>query len=141
MSAQSTKDVITAVEKSSTLATPGKTVFADTVVGTIAGVAAREVEGVFKLGKGALQDAVARVRGTHETTQGVSVEVGSREVAVDLEIVVLYGFDLHKVASEVRALVAHRINQMTGLAAKEVNVMIEDIQYDQSPEPPRRRVE
>lgn len=108
----------------------GQTVMADQVIETIAGVAAREVEGIYQLGKGALRHALGRVTGSAETTQGVHVEVGKKEVAIDLDVVVMYGKNIREVAHQVRALVNDRIEQMTGLNVKEVNINVVDIHFE-----------
>lgn len=121
----------------------GDTVVADHVIGTIAGVAAREVDGVYQLGKGAIRHALGRVAGTAETTQGVHVEVGKKEAAIDVAVVVNYGFSIKEVAQDVRELVAERVQQMTGLDVKEVNIDIVDIHYEGKGKEPvsKKRVE
>jgi len=119
---------------------PGRTKLADSVIATIAGIAAREVPGVHKLGTGSLSDAYARVAGTAGTSHGVKAEVGKKEVAVDIDVVVHYGVNLNDVAEGVRTLVTSRLLQMTGLRVKEVNVAVVDVHYD-TEKPPTRRVE
>jgi len=69
----------------------GKTTIADTVVAKIAGIAAGEVSGVHSLGGGAAR-AVGALReripgGRTNHSQGVSVEVGERQAAVDVQLV------------------------------------------------------
>ncbi|MEZ4268322.1 MAG: Asp23/Gls24 family envelope stress response protein [Myxococcota bacterium] len=108
---------------------PGRTTFATRVVETVAGIAAREVPGVYQLGRGAVGNAVARVAGTHETRHGVAAEVGQREIALDLELVAEYGANLHEVAGKVRQYVAGRVQMTTGLMVKEVNVAVVDVHY------------
>ena len=68
----------------------GNTTIADAVVTKVAGIAAREVRGVHDLGGGvsrALGSVTQRVGIGDELSQGVSVEVGEREAAVDLTVV------------------------------------------------------
>jgi len=125
----------------STTGTPGQTVLSDTVLQTIAGVAAREVPGVFMLGKGALRHALGRVVGTADTTQGVVAEVGKKEVAIDLEMIVEYGYNIRAVANDVRRLVTDRITQMTGLHVKEINIHVADIHFERLIEEKTARVE
>ncbi|MCW2757018.1 MAG: stress protein Gls24 family, partial [Nocardioidaceae bacterium] len=85
----------------------GRTTIADTVVSKIAGIAAREVNGVHDLGGttartvGALRE---RIPGsTSNLSQGVSVEVGERQAAVDLDLVAEYGVALADLAGAVRS--------------------------------------
>jgi uncharacterized alkaline shock family protein YloU len=108
---------------------PGRTTFATRVVETVAGIAAREVAGVYQLGRGLVGNTVARVSGTQDTRHGVAAEVGQREIALDLELVAEYGANLHEVAANVRQFVAERVRTTTGLAVKEVNVSVVDVHY------------
>ena len=123
----------------------GKTSIADSVVAKIAGVAAREVSGVHEMGRGA-----ARAFGTIKeklpvggsgpnVTQGVSVEVGERQAAVDIDLVVEYGVSIPDVSQAVRDNVIQRIERMTGLEVTEVNISVDDVYLgdDSTPEPPR----
>jgi uncharacterized alkaline shock family protein YloU len=123
----------------------GRTSIADSVVEKIAGVAAREVSGVHEMGRGA-----ARAFGTIKeklpvggagpnVTQGVKVEVGERQAAIDIDLVVDYGVSIPDVAQSVRDNVIQRIERMTGLQVTEVNVSVDDVYLgdDSPPEPPR----
>ncbi len=122
----------------------GKTSIADSVVAKIAGVAAREISGVHEMGRGA-----ARAFGTIKeklpgssgpnVTQGVSVEVGERQAAIDIDLVMEYGVSIPDVSQAVRENVIERIERMTGLEVTEVNISVDDIYLgdDSEPEPPR----
>jgi uncharacterized alkaline shock family protein YloU len=110
---------------------PGKTTIADSVVATIAGIAAREVDGVYAMGGGpsravgAVRDRVSRSGA--EPTRGVKVEVGERQAAVDLDIVVVYGTEIDDAATEIRTEVATAVERMTGLEVVEINVNVRDV--------------
>jgi len=77
----------------------GRTIIDDQVVAKVAGIAARDVPGVYALGGnaarafGAIRDAI----GSTALGQGVRVEVGETQVAVDLTIVVLVGLQVTEV--------------------------------------------
>ncbi|WP_311258071.1 Asp23/Gls24 family envelope stress response protein [Microbacterium sp. WCS2018Hpa-9] len=126
------------VDRSSTFSTSripadsdaaGKTTIADGVVAKVAGIAAREVPGVFALGGGgarafgAIRDAVNAT----DLSQGVKVEVGETQAAADLTIVVEYPAPIQEVASNVRAAVAGAISRLVGLEVVEVNVEVNDV--------------
>ncbi len=121
----------------------GSTSIADTVVTKVASIAAREVRGVYQLG-GTVSRAVGAVTQragiTDERTQGVSVEVGEREAAVDLTLVVEYGESIPRVAQAVRDNVIKRIEGITGLSVTEVNIAVDDLYFpgDETPEGPPR---
>src|SRR5689334_24492655 len=103
--ATSGKD-ITSATSSTLVSSQGKTTIADTVVSKIAGIAAREVDGVHDLGGGASRVVGAlreRIPGANvDLSQGVSVEVGERQAAVDLEIVAEYGVGIADLAAGLR---------------------------------------
>jgi len=111
----------------------GRTTIANGVVAKIAGLAAREVEGVHDLVSTSLGQTVAgiarAVTRTGGQDHGVSVEVGQREAAVDLRLIAEYGVNIPSVADEVRRNVTHRVESMTGLTVKEVNISVVDLYF------------
>ncbi|MER6433903.1 Asp23/Gls24 family envelope stress response protein [Streptomyces sp900105245] len=111
--------------------TRGRTTIADSVVAKIAGMAAREVPGIHKLGGGmarALGAVRERVPGAGSgVTQGVKVEVGERQTAVDLDVVVEYGVSIVDIAADVRTNVITAVERMTGLQVVEVNIAVDDV--------------
>jgi uncharacterized alkaline shock family protein YloU len=111
--------------------TRGTTTIADSVVAKIAGMAAREVPGIHKLGAGmarALGAVRGRVPGTGSgITQGVKVEVGERQAAVDLDVVVEYGVSIVDIAGDTRTNVITAVERMTGLEVVEVNIVVDDV--------------
>ncbi|MEU3754236.1 Asp23/Gls24 family envelope stress response protein [Streptomyces olivoreticuli] len=120
-------------------ATRGRTTIADGVVEKIAGLAAREVPGVHTLGGGFARTLGAvreRVPGARSSvTRGVKVEVGERQTAVDLDIVVEYGVPITAVAGEVRENVIAAVERMTGLEVVEVNIAVVDVRLPDDDDP------
>ncbi|MBR8643728.1 Asp23/Gls24 family envelope stress response protein [Streptomyces tuirus] len=125
----------------------GSTAIADAVVAKIAGMAAREIPEVHNLG-GGMTRAFGAVRqrvpgGGSGVTQGVKVEVGERQAAVDLDLVVEYGAAITDTAADVRTNVVNAVERMTGLEVVEVNIAVDDVhlpdEEDES-EPEERRV-
>lgn len=117
----------------------GRTVIADTVVAKIAGIATREIAGVYDLG-GAGERMVGKVRdfvpGTSSNvTQGIDVEVGEKQAAVDVEIIAQYGVPIHQLANAIRRNVVGAIEQMTGLEVTEVNVTVHDVHLPDTDSP------
>jgi uncharacterized alkaline shock family protein YloU len=117
----------------------GQTTIADAVVTKVAGLAAREVPGVHDLGGGtarAVGSVTQRVGLGDQRAQGVSVEVGQREAAVDLTLVIEYGESIPQVADAVREQVIKRVEGITGLSVTEVNVSVNDLYFpgDEQPE-------
>ncbi|UED83853.1 Asp23/Gls24 family envelope stress response protein [Streptomyces profundus] len=111
--------------------TRGRTSIAGGVVEKIAGMAAREVPGVHALG-GTLSRTLGAVRdrvpgGRAQVSRGVKVEVGQRQTAIDLDVMVEYGVPIADLAREVRENVIVAVERMTGLEVIEVNIAIVDV--------------
>ncbi|TWS20821.1 Asp23/Gls24 family envelope stress response protein [Tsukamurella asaccharolytica] len=108
----------------------GSTRIADVVVAKIAGIAAREVDGVHDLGGGAAR-VVGRIRetlpGAADLTQGVTVEVSEKQATIDVAIVAEYGVAIHDLASGIRSNVIDAVESTTGLSVTEVNVTVHDV--------------
>ena len=111
----------------------GRTTIAALVIQKIAGIAAREISGVHSMGGGASRAFGAireRVPGGNTTAAniaGVQVEVGEKQAAVDLDIVVEYGASIVELARAVRRNVIMAVERMTGLEVIEVNIAVNDI--------------
>ncbi|MFW5418799.1 Asp23/Gls24 family envelope stress response protein [Nocardiopsis sp. CNT-189] len=111
----------------------GRTSIADHVVAKIAGMAAREVNGVHQMGGGAarafgaVRDRIPGSTSTSTAARGVGVEVGERQAAVDIQLVVEYGVSIPDLAAAVRRNVIAGIERMTGLEVTEVNIDVDDI--------------
>lgn len=126
----------------SNLETGGRTTIAEGVVSKVAGIAARAVPGVYALGGGGAR-AMGALRGAFnvaDLSQGVRVEVGETQAAVDLTLVVEYPTPIQEVADNVRASVAGAITTLVGLEVVEVNVAVNDVHLpgeEQEPEESR----
>jgi len=109
----------------------GNTSIADNVVQKIAGVSAGEISGVHALGGGAARTLGAireRIPGSSQSVgQGVAVEVGERQAAIDLDLVAEYGVSIVDLSRAVRRNVISAVEGMTGLEVTEVNVDVNDV--------------
>ncbi|MBN9159087.1 MULTISPECIES: Asp23/Gls24 family envelope stress response protein [unclassified Microbacterium] len=107
----------------------GKTTIEDAVVAKIAGIAAREVPGVHALGGGAARvvGAIRDALNSTDLAQGIGVEVGERQVAVDVTLVAEYPVSLQDLASSVRTAVYTAMQELVGLEVTEVNVTVNDV--------------
>ncbi|WKD56845.1 Alkaline shock protein 23 [Corynebacterium capitovis DSM 44611] len=108
----------------------GITVIDDNVVGKIAGLAAREVSGVYNLGGGA-----ARVWGAVRETltsstavqQGIGVAVDTGHASVAVAIIAEYGVAIHELARAIQENVTQAVTRMTGLIVDRVDVTVHDV--------------
>ena len=118
----------------------GRTTIADGVVEKIAGLAARDVDGVHAMGSGlsrtfgAVRDRVPGGGKTSGVSRGVKAEVGEVQTALDLEIVVDYGVSIADVARDVRENVVAAVERMTGLEVVEVNIAVSDVKLPEEEE-------
>lgn len=108
----------------------GSVRIADEVVGIIAGMAAMEIPGVAGM-SGGLVGGFAEMLGKKNLSKGVKVEVGEKEAAVDLYIIVEYGIRIPDVALRVQENVKKAIESMTGLDVVEVNVHVQGVGFNQ----------
>jgi uncharacterized alkaline shock family protein YloU len=118
----------------------GVTIISDTVVSSLAGMAAQEVEGVH-MGGGASRTAggvLGSLTGSENRTSGISVEVGRTETAIDLKMGIEYNKNILETVEEVRRRITDRVQSMTGLRIKELNATITDITFPEKEE--RRRI-
>jgi uncharacterized alkaline shock family protein YloU len=114
--------------------TQGRTSIADTVVSKIAGIATREVSGVYALGGntaravGAIRERIPGSSTNH--SQGISVEVGEKEAAIDIQLVAEYGVSIADLANGIRTNVINAVERMVGLNVVEVNIEVQDIHIE-----------
>ena len=115
----------------------GKTYISDEVVSVIARIAAEEVEGIHQIGESSLRGMFSRLGRRH----GVESEVGLKEAAVDIEIIVEYGYPIKVVADNLRRRVIESVEYMTGRKVIEVNVSVADVYIPKIEKSVKRQLE
>ena len=110
----------------------GQITVAENVVQKIAGKACREIAGVHAMGTGgsrAFGSIRERIPGSTgpNVAQGVGVEVGETEAAIDLDIVVEYGVSIAELGRSIQRNVKQSVERMTGLRVVEVNIAVDDV--------------
>jgi uncharacterized alkaline shock family protein YloU len=124
----------------------GRISVAQNVVQKIAGMACREISGVHRMGTstgrafGALRERIPGSTGPN-VAQGVGVEVGETQAAIDLDIVVDYGVSIADLGKSIQRNVKQSVERMTGLEVVEVNVNVDDVYLpadDQQQDTPAR---
>ncbi|WP_066043731.1 Asp23/Gls24 family envelope stress response protein [Herbiconiux solani] len=120
---------LTAAPGTTTQTDLGKTVIDDGVVAKVAGIAARESRGVYALGGGAARafGAIREAVAGADKSQGISVEVGETQVAVDVTLVAEYPAPLQDIADGVRSNIIRAVETIVGLEVTEVNVTVNDV--------------
>ncbi len=133
--AEGTKPVPAAAERPAR--ERGSTYIEDDVVSVIARIAAEQVPGIHKLGDSSLRSLMSRFGRSH----GVDAEVGMKEAAVDLEIIVEFGHSIVEVAQEMRERVIETVEAMTGRKVVEVNIFVIDVHVAKIEHRHRRQLE
>ena len=109
----------------------GKTTIEENVVAKIAGMAARQVPGVYDMGN-AVRRAFSAVTdriptGQTNVTGGISVHKGDTQAAIDVTVVVEYGYSILDVCNNIRENIIQQIEGTTGLEVVEVNIDVTDV--------------
>lgn len=110
------------------------------VIEVIAGLATIEVDGVAGM-SGGFAGGIVELLGRKNLSKGVKVEVGQREAAVDVNIIVEYGIRIPEIASEIQLNVKRSIEMMTGLHVVEVNVHIHDVHFKTPDKPEEEEIQ
>lgn len=106
----------------------GKIKIDSDVVAMIAGLAAVDTDGVASMSGGITEGLAKRVSGKN-VTKGVKVEVGEIEAAIDLKVIIKYGYKIHEVAAELQKNIKEAVESMTGLNVVEVNIHVEGVEF------------
>ena len=117
-------------------ASRGKTLISDEVVTSIARMAAETVEGVHKIGVSGLRGMLGKLGNA-----GVKSEVGMKQAAVNIDVVVQYGYPIEAVAQEIRTSIIDAIEHMANRQVVAVDINVVDIFVEAKTEPSSRLLE
>jgi uncharacterized alkaline shock family protein YloU len=129
-------NLATRIRNNATLpASRGRTTIADEVVQKIAGIAAREVPGVYDLG-GDVARVFSAVKerlhiGEESASQGVSVKLEGKTADITITIVIEFGFQVFSVTEKVREKVISSVENLLGLEVTNVDVVVDDIHVEE----------
>ena len=101
---------------------------ADDVVKVIAGLAAIEIKGVAGM-SGGFAGGIAEMLGKKNLSKGIKVEVGEKEAAIDLSVIMDYGVRIPDIAAQIQESVKSAVEQMTGLTVVEANVNVQGVAF------------
>ncbi|HEU0241684.1 MAG TPA: Asp23/Gls24 family envelope stress response protein [Micromonosporaceae bacterium] len=130
-----TQAAITRIRNNATLpAERGTTTIANEVVEKIAGIAARDVPGVYDLGGDTVR-VLSAVRerlhlGEESKAQGVSVKLEGKQADLSITIVLEYGFVVSSVTDKVREKAISSVETLLGLDVTNVDILVDDIHVD-----------
>lgn len=111
----------------------GEIKVSEEVVAIIASTAASEIPGVSGMSGGFAGDIVEML-GRKNLSKGVKVEVGEKEAAIDLYVVIDYGYRIPEVSWDIQEKVKKAVEEYTGLEVIEVNIHVQGINFEKIPE-------
>jgi uncharacterized alkaline shock family protein YloU len=99
----------------------------DEVVGVIAGLAATEIKGIVGMSANLVGGITQILTGKKNLSKGVKVNVGENSAAIDLYVVVEYGFKIPEVGKQVQENVKKTVEAMTGLVVSAINIHVQNV--------------
>lgn len=106
----------------------GKITISDDLITSIAGYAAVENYGIVGMNAKKVADTWVELFGKDNLRRGVKVNtVDANTVDIDLFVTLEYGVSLPAVAQNTKSNVKYRVEEMTGLNVRQVNVHVESI--------------
>lgn len=101
----------------------------DEVVKSLAARATMEVEGVYKLAGGIVDEVNKMLK--KRLTNGIKVEVGEKECSIEVYVVIRYGYTIPEVAENIQKNILETVSRLSGLKVVEVNVYVQDIKIEE----------
>ncbi len=106
----------------------GDLTYEDKVIQKIIGIALEQVDGLLSVDGGFFSNVAGKLVNTDNTTAGIDTEVGKKQVAVDLSIIVEYGKDIEDIYQQIKEIISKEVQNMTHLDVIEINDNVTDIQ-------------
>ena len=98
------------------------------LIATLAGYAAVENYGIVGMCARSAGDAIVELFGRENMQKGVLVEkTGEGEVDVSLHVALQYGVSLPAVSQNTKQNVRYRIEELSGVSVRNVNIFVESI--------------
>jgi uncharacterized alkaline shock family protein YloU len=105
----------------------GDVTYDDKVIQKIIGNAVEQIDGLLTVNGGFFSNVAEKLVNTDNVTAGIQTEVGKKQVAVDMDIVVEYGRDIPELAEHIKKVIHDEVEKMTHLDVIEVNINVTDI--------------
>ncbi len=108
----------------------GELTYDDKVVQKIIGYAIEKIDGLLDVNGGFFANIADKLVNTDNVTSGIKTEVGEKQVAVDMDVVIEYGRDIPEIADKVKQVIHDEVAKMTHLEVIEVNINVVDIKTE-----------
>ncbi|ALS36474.1 putative alkaline shock family protein YloU [Enterococcus rotai] len=114
-------------EEASVNGIKGELTYDDKVIQKIIGIALESVDGLLTVEGGFFSNVANKLVNREDVTTGIDVEVGKKQVAVDLDVVTEYGRDIAALYEKIKEVISREVEKMTSLKVVEVNVTVTDV--------------
>lgn len=107
--------------------TAGELTYENKVIEKIVGYALENIDGLLAVDGGFFSNLKNKVVSSDNVTDGINVEVGKKQVAVDLKVIVEYQKHVGTIFAAIKQVIVDEVARMTDLEVVEVNVTVVDI--------------
>ena len=107
----------------------GEVKISESVVASIAGLAALEVKGVDSM-IGSVATEIAGKLGVKNLDKGIRAAIEDNDVIIDMNINMLYGYNILATCKQVQDKVKQSVESMTGLNCSKININISGISIE-----------
>ncbi|EZH65583.1 hypothetical protein DH09_18365 [Bacillaceae bacterium JMAK1] len=104
-----------------------KLTFDDEVIKKVTAIATRQTDGILGMSGSVFEGLSERFGATQNISKGISAEVGEKQVALDIDVIIEYGKSIPTIYTTVQDNVGNAIREMTGLELIEFNMHVEDV--------------
>ncbi|MBM7635160.1 Asp23/Gls24 family envelope stress response protein [Geomicrobium sediminis] len=104
-----------------------KLTFDDEVIKKVTAIATRQTDGILGMSGSVFEGLSERFGATQNISKGISAEVGEKQVALDIDVIIEYGKSIPTIYQTVQDNVSNAIREMTGLEVIEFNMHVEDV--------------
>ena len=118
----------------------GSLTYEDKVIQKIVGLALESVNGLLSVDGGFFSNLTGKLVNTDDVTAGVGVEVGKKQVAVDLKVVTEYKKNVPDIYRKIKDVIRKEVSDMTDLEVVEVNVTVVDIKTKEQQKDDEKRI-
>lgn len=101
--------------------------FDEGVIEKIAGLASRKVDGILSFDGGFFDNITDKIRNKVDPTQGIKAEVSEKQVSLEMNAKVEYGYDIREIFTQVCDVISEEVERLTGLKVIELNFHVSDV--------------
>ena len=101
----------------------------ESVISSIVRKTVLGMDGVVRFAGNSLVDNIAEFVGSKAMMdRAISVQMGERSVSVAIQLILKYGVYIPEVASKVQVAVKEQVQELTGMAVENVDIIVMDIE-------------